>query len=229
MTPLLYAIIACLATIFGGLLPLYTKIGDIEVRYLLGFASGVMIATAFFEMIPEVKIHQNSLMLGIGFFSLYLIEKSVMIHSCPEPECDIHTVGWVAVLGIGIESLIDGIAIVAGYGIAPALGLVIAVAVVIHEIPRGFSTTVIMKNANYDQTRTLAALGIDSFLTPVGAILARFFPLQFFEAMIAFAAGTFIYIGASDLLPEAHVKFNIKVLLSVISGAILIPLLETLI
>ncbi|MEE8168642.1 MAG: ZIP family metal transporter [Candidatus Hydrothermarchaeales archaeon] len=224
----IYAMTACLATILGGLLPLYTRIGKIEMRYMLGFASGVMIATAFFEMLPETG---SSLMLGLGFFSIYFIEKLVMIHSCPEPECDYHSIGWIAILGIGIESLIDGVAIAVGYTITPALGLAIALAVIAHELPRGFSTTMIMKNAGYGTDKTLLALGIDSFLTPIGAILAVFLlPSAYvLESVIAFAAGTFIYIGASDLLPEAHVKFNIKVVLSVLLGGAIVPLLALLI
>lgn len=104
--------------------------------------------------------------------------------------------------------------------------MTIAIAVIIHEIPRGFSTTVIMKNSKYGLNATLFALGLDSVLTPVGALLAGLLPTWLFGYMIAYSAGNFIYIGASDLFPEAHRRFNLKVVFSVLLGAVLTPALE---
>jgi zinc and cadmium transporter len=64
----------------------------------------------------------------------------------------------------------------------------------------------------------LLALGLAGLLYPVGALLAGFIPPEFQQKMLAFIAGDFIYIGAGDLLPEAHRRFNWKVILSVIVG-----------
>lgn len=227
MDYLTYALIAALATILGGLLPMYTRIKRIKLSYLIGFASGVLISTAFFEMIPEIG--GEVFALGIGFFSLYFIEKLLMIHACGEKECKTHSIGWISVSGIGVHSLIDGVAIATGYAINPILGLVVALAVIVHEIPEGFSTTVIMKSAKYKNNKILLTLSIVGFLTPIGALLSGIIPPWLFKSVLAFSAGTFIYIGASDLLPEAHKRFDLKVILSVLLGAALIPVLEMLI
>lgn len=231
MTPVLFAAGVALATIAGGLLPLYTKLKEMDFRYLVGFAAGVMLSTAFFEIIPDVGDFNktNTFFLAFGFFLLYLVEKSILIHTCGESECEVHTpIGWVSVVGIGAESLVDGIAIAVGFSQSVALGTAITLAVLIHEIPRGFSTTVIMQQSGYSRGKVFAALGIDSVLTPIGALIGLTFPAEFFGPVVAFTAGTFIYVGAADLLPDAHRRFNVKVIAAVLLGAATIPLLVAL-
>ena len=228
MQPLIAAFIVALitsvATFLGGLLP-FTKIfKKIDVRYLVGFASGAMISIAFFDLLPEAGINYP-IAIAAGFFLVYLVEKIVLIHACREHECEIHPTGWPALIGIATESLADGLVIATGYIINPILGITIAAAVLVHEIPRGFSTSIIMKSAKKTNKETLIALSIDAFFTPIGVLLAPLFPKSFLPIILAFAAGTFLYVGASDLLPEAHKRFNIYVVLSVILGAVIIALI----
>jgi zinc transporter ZupT len=230
MIYLLYAVIATVSSIFGGLLPLYTKIKDIKTQYLIGFASGVLISTAIFEMLPETSemtsMQNLSLPIAMGFFSLYLVEKVAMIHACTEMECNIHNVSWVSLIGLGLESLLDGIAIAIGYFANPALGLIIAIAVISHEVPVGFSTSVVMRHSGYSVQKSVVALVVTSALTVVGALISPLFPPVYFGQILAFTAGTFIYIGASDLLPEAHQNVDWTVVSMVLAGAVLVPLIE---
>ena len=129
MIPFLYALVTSVATLTGGALPMYTRLRLVEQRYMVAFAGGAMVAIALFDLIPEMQSH-NAIALLAGFFIVYLLEKLVMLHSCGETECESHTIGWSALIGIAAESLIDGIAIAVGYRAAPALGLLIALAVV---------------------------------------------------------------------------------------------------
>lgn len=228
---LVYAFIASISSIVGGLLPIYTGIKHIRTNYLIGFAAGVLISTAVFEMLPEAVSESNIGFvnpLALGFFSLYLLEKTVMIHACKERECDLHTAGRVGMIGFGLESMLDGIAIAVGYITEPALGLIIAFAVAVHELPVGFSTSVIMMRSGFNRRNTLTALLATSFLTVVGALIAGFFPREYFGTVLAFTVGTFIYIGASDLLPHAHDRVDWIVVVSVISGAAIVPVLKAL-
>ncbi|HLF28025.1 MAG TPA: ZIP family metal transporter [Anaerolineae bacterium] len=206
---------------------MYTRLRLIEQRYLVAFAGGAMVAIALFDLIPEMETH-NAVALLLGFFSIYLLEKLVMIHACQEAECETHAMGWPALIGIAAESLIDGLAIAVGYRVAPALGLLIALAVFAHEVPRGLTTTVIMQQAGYGRSRTWAALLVDAGFAPLGVLLSGLVPSSAFEPLIGFTAGVFLYVGASDLLPEAHRRFNLRVVMATLAGGGLIPALGSL-
>ena len=71
----------------------------------------------------------------------------------------------------------------------------------------------------------IVALAVDAFFTPLGVLLAPLFPMSSLPIILAFAAGTFLYVGASDLLPEAHKKFNIYVVASVVLGAVVVAII----
>lgn len=131
---------------------MYTRLRHIKQRYLVAYAGGALVAIALFDLIPEMKTH-NSAALVLGFFSIYLVEKLVLIHACQEGECETHAMGGPALIGIAAESLIDGLAIAVGFRVAPALGLLIALTVFAHELPRGLTTTVIMQKAGYSHAK----------------------------------------------------------------------------
>ncbi len=225
-----YALVTSAATLAGGLLPFHPRLRRVELRYFIAFASGLMISIAFFEMLPEIDWAEGSTSvaaLAAGFFLVYVLEKLVLIHACGEEECEEHTqsLGWPAMIGVALESLIDGVAITASYSVAPALGFTVAAAVFAHELPRGFATTVVMRNAGHGRRGVAAALAMDAGFTPLGALLAAWLSSPaILPNLVAFAAGTFLYIGAGDLLPEAHKRFNIKVVLVVLLGAVAVPL-----
>lgn len=227
MIPFVYAMIAALGTFAGGLLPLSPRMAKTDLRYLTAFAAGGLVSVALFKMVPEGGA-QHAGILGAGFFAVYLLEKLVLLHSCGEAECEAHALGWVALPGIVLESLVDGVAISVGYALAPALGLAIGAAVFLHEVPRGFFTTVIMRQAGYRRSFVLLALLADAAPTPIGTLLPGLLPGHASRQLLALAAGTFLYVGASDLLPEAHRRFNLRVVGSVIGGALLPPLLAGL-
>jgi zinc and cadmium transporter len=121
---------------------------------------------------------------------------------------------------------VDGAGIAVGFLINPLLGLSITAAVVLHEIPQGIASALIMQAAEWSKTRIILALSLAGLLYPLGALLGGFIPGPFHQKALAFIAGDFIYIGASDLLPEAHRKFNWKVIVSVVSGMALMGVLR---
>ena len=214
----IYAVVAGLSDLVAGWLALEGKTARIESRYIIGFAAGVLLAVSFLDILPEVNLKEDAAVLALGFVTFYVLEKVMMIHACGEYECETHQIGPVAVVGMALDNFIDGAGIAVGYLISPVLGLSITAAVVLHEIPQGITSALIMKEAKWSRARIVGALGLAAFLYPMGALMAGLIPGPFLEKALAFIAGDFIYIGASDLLPEAHRKFNWKVILSVVSG-----------
>ena len=195
---------------------------------MVAFASGVVVAAALFEMIPEADVSNNWHFLGLGFFAFYLLERVVMVHSCGENECELKNVGWVTLAGMSADNFTDGIAIAAGYFTSSVLGLFVALAVVVHEIPQSLTIALVMKDEGYSVRQVLVTLFVGGVLYPAGAVLAGLFPAHVFQAIVALVAGEFIFIGAGELLPEAHRKFNIWVVFSVILGALFVTGLEAI-
>lgn len=218
MIYLLYAFIAGLSDPLAGWFALKGKTDHIQPRYIIGFAAGVLMAVTFFDILPEVDLKSDALFLALGFLTFYMLEKIMMIHSCGESECETHHIGPIAVLGMALDNIIDGVGIAVGYLIDPLLGLAITAAVVLHEIPQGITSALIMRGAKWSWLRMVLTLSLAGLLYPLGALLAGFIPEQFLQKTLAFIAGDFIYIGAGDLLPEAHRRFNWKVILAVVSG-----------
>lgn len=214
----LYATIAGLSDLVAGLLALRGMPAKFEFRYVLGFAAGVLLSVSFLDILPEVNLQEDALFLVLGFLTFYVLEKVMMIHACGESECETHEIGPVAVVGMALDNFVDGAGIAIGFLINPMVGLSITIAVVLHEIPQGIASALIMQAAGWSRRRIMLALSLAGLLYPLGALLAGFLPGVFLQKALAFIAGDFIYIGASDLLPEAHRRFNWKVILSVVGG-----------
>jgi zinc and cadmium transporter len=227
MISILLALFAGLSDLISGLIPFYYRLEESYTRYIIGFAAGTMLGAVFFEMLPEIP-PGDSLYIGVGFFFFYLLERLTMIHSCGEYECtsEVHRIGWLPVIGMASDNIIDGIGIAVAYLINPLTGIVVALSVIVHEIPQGITTTLLLERAGQAKSKILVALLVEAILYPVGASLAVFVPHILKTIVLAIVTGDFLYIAASDLLPDAHKKFNIKVIFSVILGAIIVYALE---
>ena len=227
MISIILALFAGLSDLFSGLIPFYYKLEESHTRYIIGFAAGTMLGAVFFEMLPELT-PGDSFYIGVGFFFFYLLERLTMIHSCGEYECtsEVHRIGWLPVLGMASDNIIDGIGIAVAYLINPLTGIVVALSVIVHEIPQGITTTLLLKRGGQTKNTILVALAVESILYPVGASLAFLVPSALNTVVLAVVTGDFLYIAASDLLPDAHKKFNIKVIFAVILGAIMVSFLN---
>jgi zinc and cadmium transporter len=214
----LYALIAGSSDFLSGWLALRVERDRIEPRYVIAFAAGVLLAVTFFEILPETNLKSDAGYLAVGFITFYVLEKLIMIHACGEAECHTHHIGPIAVLGMALDNVVDGAGIMVGYLMDPFLGLTITLAVVCHEIPQGMTSALIMRDAKWRLGGTVLALVLAGLLYPMGALLAGFIPADFQQKLLAFIAGDFIYLGAGDLLPEAHRQFNWKVVASVLGG-----------
>jgi zinc transporter ZupT len=229
LLPLVYALIAGLSDLVAGWLALRWRSDGLETRYVIAFAAGALIAVTFFDVLPEVNIERDYGYLALGFFTFYLLEKTMMIHACGEAECEAHPIGPIAVFGMALDNVVDGAGIAAGFLIDPALGLLITLAVVFHEIPQGITSALIMREARWSRRKIFLTLGLAGGLYPLGALLAGLIPEEFTPIALAFIAGDFLYIGASDLLPEAHRRFNFKVIFSLFLGVGFILILKLLV
>jgi ZIP family zinc transporter len=205
------AVAAFVSTMAGGLLALGLR--D-KLHLILGFSAGAVIGVAFFDLLPEainlgVKYHGPSVILSwaaLGFLSYLVLDRILMFHGEHVPR------GGVAAGVLCCHSLLDGVAIGLAFQASRAVGVVVTIAVLTHDFSDGINTmNIVLKNGGA-RSRAFRWLLLDA-LAPVLGIAATLMvdlPVDGFGIVLALFAGFFLYIGASDLIPEsyhAHPKF----------------------
>lgn len=231
LIPLLVSFIAGSATILGFAVTYYGEAWVRRYSYaIVSAAAGVLLGTAFFHLLPEV-FHElgdaTFLWLLLGFVAFFLIEALIGFHACREEEEHKHhhpVLGQVAGAGIFFHSLLDGLAIAVGHEIDPRLGIITAIAVMVHEFPEGiFTFSILLHNKMKLKTAMKWTLAV-ALATPLGTILALLFLPQLGEttlsALLAVAAGSFLYVAASDLIPESHKSRSMKISIFLLLGLV---------
>jgi zinc transporter ZupT len=211
MIVILAASLAALFTILGGSIPLsHRKLDQRTLTLLVAFSAGVLLSTGLNHMLRESFATAGrwaAITVSVGFLLLYLVEKVTMIHACREEECHVHEFGRFALLGIGFHSFLDGFAIAVSLSFEVELGILVIVAVLLHRLPTGISIATVMLLNHYPPRRSWLWLTVIGLLAVVGALLGlvvRLQPGAYLAAAVGLAAGTFLYISTSDLLPMAH-------------------------
>lgn len=215
MIAVFVALLTFVSTLFGGFLALRLK--D-RLHLVLAFASGAVIATALFELFPEVV--ELSALKGIpltnlllftagGFLLFHILERVIVFQSCHDHDCEEEGhqhVGILSASGFSLHSMFDGLGIGLGFLTNFQLGLLISFAVLAHDFSDGLNTaTVIMRNkGNRRQAIKWILIDAAAPLVGVGASFIFSSAVVYLPYIFAFYAGFFLYLGASDLLPEAH-------------------------
>ncbi len=210
---IIYSFLAGLSVIFGVYLvrrfEIWTKKNTV---FLMSFAVGLLLANAFLNLLPEAIEKTPNWFFGVllAIIVFYFLEHFIIIHSCQEEGCEVHALGFTSFLGIGFHSLIDGIIIGVSFGISFSIGLLASLAVILHKTAEGIFTYTLLIHDSKTQKRALIYSWAVALATPFGAILVFLFIQNISQAVLGYllaaAAGTFIYIGASDLVPETHKK-----------------------
>jgi zinc transporter ZupT len=212
------SLVTFLSTLSGGLLVVRFKA---KLAMVGAFAAGVLIAVPLFDLLPEslklsseVNVPLESIMYAaaLGFVVLLFLERYVSVHRvCEEDHCRNvrHPKGGLfGAAELSIHSFMDGLAIGVGFHLNFHVGVVVAVAVVSHDFSDGINTVTIMLKSGNSLRSTFLMLLADA-TTPVLGVVSTFFisiPERFLVLILPFFAGGFLYLGASDLLPEAHEK-----------------------
>lgn len=217
MNPLalsLYAISIFATALAGGLLPLFVpqhKEHHLQVYVSLG--AGLLLGMSFVHMIPEASEllpHTFGAWLLLGFLILLVLERFMMVHACEEHHCDYHTVGVAAFFGLAVHGVIEGFALASSM-VMPHLASLVLIAILAHKAPAGVALTSILRMAKKSKKQILLFVTGVALSGPVGILGAYLFLKSetinnTSGALLAMSAGTFIYIGACDLLPELHKK-----------------------
>jgi len=180
------------------------------LRYFVAGGAGFMLAAAFVRMLPEAtNVPHAFLFVLLGYFGVHLFEHTFAPHfhfgEETHPEAMLRpAAGWLAVIGLGVHTLFDGVAIAAGYMVSPTLGGLLFLAVLVHKVPEGFTIASLLLAGGHSRTTAIAAGGGLGLLTLGGALLTGLVAGQHVGYALALSAGVTIYIAASDLIPEVN-------------------------
>lgn len=222
------ALAAFTATMIGGLFAIYLK--D-SLHLVLGFSAGAIIGVAFFDLLPEAlelagtKYDVSTIMLfvAVGFILYMILDRFVGFHSHGDDhnrshthaheskvenssEATLVTQGRLGAGSLSLHSFLDGMAVGLAFQVSTSVGVIVTTAVLVHDFSDGINTVnYILKNKGSRLT-AFKWLLTDAIAPVLGIISTLFFT---FEAgtlglLLAVFAGFFLYIGASDLLPESH-------------------------
>lgn len=214
---LIYSLIAAFVVgliSFSGALSLAIKADKLNkiLIYLVAFSAGSLIGASFFHLLPEVLEQEATLNVFIsvlvGFSLFFVLERILRWHHCHDAECHTHEhLGWMNLIGDGIHNLIDGMVIFAAFAGGPALGISVTLSIILHEIPQEIGDFGVLLYSGFSRRRALMYNFLSACIAIIGVVIG--FLLYTVNGSIStyllpFAAGGFIYIAASDLIPEIH-------------------------
>jgi len=212
------------------------------ILYLVSFSAGSLFGGAFLHLLPEA-VKENgfgidiSLALLAGIVVFFLIEKTIHWHHChgfPAGKCELKSFGYMNLIGDGVHNLIDGMIIAGAYLADTTLGIATTMAVIFHEIPQEIGDFGVLIHSGFTRKKALLMNFVSALTAVIGAgivVLASAMMENLLIFLLPFAAGNFIYIAGSDLIPELHKEYDLKksilLLISFIAGiAVMLLLLE---
>lgn len=211
MNVLAIAAAASVATFIGGSFAL--RFRD-KLHLILGFSAGAVAGVALFDLLPEAMslgmIYHTSatitLFIAAGFFGYLILDRLILLHTHEEDSEVNAPRGFFGALTLSAHSFLDGIAIGVGFQASAAVGIVVTAAVLTHDFSDGINTVnLVLKNGG-GWKRAFRWLLVDAAAPVAGAASTLLFtiPASYIGLVLAVFVGTFLYLSASDLIPESH-------------------------
>lgn len=219
MTIILLSFATFVSTLLGGVFSLKNK--D-RLHLVMGFTAGVLLGVVAFDIFPEIigQLMESGyapiyamIALVLGFLIFHILEKAIVIHHAHEDEYADHhhpDLGVFSALALAGHSFMDGVGIGLGFQVSPAVGILVAIAVISHDFTDGMNTVTLMLRHKNTTTKAKWFLLLDALTPVLGALSTLFFHVSshFLIFYLGFFAGFLLYLGASDILPEAHSKHS---------------------
>jgi zinc transporter ZupT len=207
-----------ISTLLGGITGLRNSN---RLHRLLGFTAGVLIGVVAFDLMPEIfasishgiTAREAMVALVVGFLAFHTVEKSILIHHSQEKEYEVHhhpQVGLASALALSGHSFLDGLGIGLGFQAGNAVGIAVAIAVIAHDFSDGLNTVTLMLVNQNSRRKAFQMLLVDALAPVAGALVGTLVHISngALTLYLGFFAGFLLYIGASEILPEAHSKHS---------------------
>ncbi len=231
----LYSSMITAAVVAGGALSAGLSWNRRHLHMLLSCSAGLMLGATVLHLIPEsffILGKESAIWILAGFLFLFVIEKFLTIHICELFECEVHSMGMSAVVGLSAHALTDGIAL--GSGLAfDQMGLVVFLSIFFHKLPEAFAlTAILLHDAKRKRSHILFFNFLLVALVPLGAALVHlgvgFSDMRIAGIGLGFSAGTFLHVSLSDLLPHVHehAERKLPVVVAFLIGLLLMVVLN---
>ncbi len=222
MTALLWILISTFLVsliAFVGILALMLKEKLLEkiLLILVALSAGALMGGAFLHLIPETieKFESSDIFIYVlsGFALFFFIEKILHWRHCHKRKCSVHTFAYMNLFGDAVHNFIDGLIIAASFVTSIPLGIATTLAVALHEIPQEIGDFGVLVYGGFKKMKALFWNFICAITAILGGIFGYFLSSymgNFILLLLPFAAGGFIYIAASDLIPEIRKETDLK-------------------
>jgi zinc and cadmium transporter len=185
--------------------------------FLVSLSAGALIGGAFLHLLPEAseKMEPEKLFFVVllAFVVFFLIEKLFHWRHCHKENCEIHTLGYMNLIGDSLHNFIDGLVIASVFLVDFNLGIITTLAIALHEIPQEIGDFGVLIHAGFNKIKALVLNYVVASSVILGGIVGYFMSF-YIENMVSYllpiAAGGFIYIASSDLMPEIRKESNFK-------------------
>ncbi len=196
------------------------KLLDRILLYLVSLSAGTLLGDAFIHLLPEIYEGNGGgvkipLYILSGILAFFILEKFIAWQHCHEMPCEDHphAFSYLIMIGDGLHNFIDGLIIAASYLVSIPVGIATTVAVILHEIPQEMGDYGTLIYGGFSRRRALLFNFITALTSIAGALVVLVVSKEvgsFTEFLVPFAAGGFIYIAGTDLIPELHKRFALK-------------------
>ncbi|MDR1259834.1 MAG: ZIP family metal transporter [Endomicrobium sp.] len=230
---IIYSLIAASAAMIGTVIILtFHKWSEKNSFFIINFAAGVMLTLTFTHLIPEgLKFNLNNyeimMYVLLGFLIMFFLQFVLLFHPCHDNKCIKHT-GIMSVTGLSLHSIIDGFMIAASF--KANIGILTTLAILLHKLPDGITISGILMHKGISKKKIFNFSLLTAGFTPIGTILGIFLLKNISNStqgnLLGITAGSFIFLSASDLIPETHKCKNRFIPLMLFIGTIFIFIVE---
>ena len=184
---------------------------------LIGLSAGALMGGAFLHLLPEAVEKSTGLdvylFILLGFILFFLIEKVLHWRHCHKGECDVHTFHYMNLVGDSIHNFIDGLIMAASFVVSIPLGITTTIAISTHEIPQEIGDFGVLLYGGFSKKKAIVLNFVVALTAVLGGIVGYFVSSLVENIVIfilPFAAGGFVYIAATDLVPEIRKELDMK-------------------
>ncbi len=226
MNTLSLILVSTLLISLGALVGVFTlalkeKLLEKILLNLVSISAGALMGGAFFHLLPEalesLSADLSFSLTLLSFILFFLIEKIFHWRHCHKGHCEAHTFGLMNLFGDSLHNFLDGLIIAAAFGAGKSLGIATTLAIALHEIPQEIGDFGVLLYSGWEKKKALLANFLVALTVVLGGVLGFYLATisaVFIPYLMPVAAGGFLYIASSDLLPEIRKETNFKKSLS---------------